>query len=55
MKMYILVHEDIPLGIAMTAVAHASLAAYLEFKDTPEVQEWLMGRFSHLQSQQQRI
>lgn len=45
MKMYILIKEDIPLGHAMTAAAHASIAAYLRFKDTDEVQEWLSGPF----------
>ena len=45
MKMYILVRDDVPLGFAMVAVAHASLAAYLKFKDTPEVGEWLSGPF----------
>ena len=45
MKMYILVREDIPLGFAMVAVAHASLAAYLRFKNDPEVEEWLAGSF----------
>ena len=45
MKMYILVRDDVPLGFAMVAVAHASLAGYLEFKDTPEVAEWLAGPF----------
>jgi peptidyl-tRNA hydrolase len=41
MKMYILVRDDIPLGFAMVAIAHASLAGYLQFKDTPEVARWL--------------
>lgn len=45
MKMYILVADDVPLGFAMVAVAHASLAAYLKFQDTPEVKEWLSGPF----------
>jgi hypothetical protein len=45
MKMYILVRDDIPLGFAMVAVAHASLAGYLKFQDTPEVQAWLSGPF----------
>lgn len=45
MKMYILVRNDVPLGFAMVAVAHASLAGYLAFKDTPEVQAWLAGPF----------
>ena len=45
MKMYILVRDDIPLGFAMVAAAHASLAGYLEFQHTPEVREWLGGPF----------
>jgi peptidyl-tRNA hydrolase len=45
MKMYILVRDDIPLGFAMAAVAHAALAAYLKFRDTPEVEQWLSGPF----------
>ena len=45
MKMYILVRDDIPLGFAMVAVAHASLAGYLRFQDEPEVREWLSGLF----------
>jgi len=43
--MYILVRDDVPLGFAMVAVAHASLAAYLAFQATPEVREWLDGPF----------
>lgn len=45
MKMYILIKESAPLGFAMVAAAHASLAAYLKFKDTPEVAQWLSGPF----------
>ena len=45
MKMYILVKETVPLGFAVVAVAHASLAAYLKFKDTDNVKEWLSGPF----------
>jgi hypothetical protein len=45
MKMYILVRDDIPLGFAMVAVAHASLAGYLKFRESPEVKEWLAGPF----------
>ena len=43
--MYILVRDDIPLGNAMVAVAHASLAAYLKFQNTSEVASWLSGPF----------
>ena len=45
MKMYILVLDDVPLGFAFVAVAHASLACYLRFQHTPEVAEWLRGPF----------
>jgi peptidyl-tRNA hydrolase len=45
MKMYILIKESIPLGFALVASAHASLAAYLKFQNTPEVAEWLSGPF----------
>ena len=44
--MYVLVKESVPLGFAMVAAAHASLAAYLKFQETPEVREWLSGPFS---------
>lgn len=43
--MYILVRDDVPLGFAMVAAAHASLAGYLEFRDAPEVAQWLAGPF----------
>lgn len=46
MKMYILVRDDLSSGFAMLACAHASLAAYLKFSETPEVREWLDGPFS---------
>lgn len=45
MKMYILIKDDLSPGFAALAAAHASLAAYLKFKDTPEVEEWLAGPF----------
>jgi peptidyl-tRNA hydrolase len=45
MKMYILIREDVPLGFAMVAAAHGSLAAYLKFRSAPEVKEWLDGPF----------
>lgn len=45
MKMYILVKESIPNGFTMLASAHASLACYLKFKDTPEISQWLSGAF----------
>ncbi len=45
MKMYILIKESVPPGFAILAAAHGSVAAYLKFKDTPEVEEWLSGPF----------
>jgi peptidyl-tRNA hydrolase len=45
MKMYILIRESVPIGFAMLAAAHAALACYLKFKDTPEVSAWLSGPF----------
>jgi hypothetical protein len=45
MKMYLLIKESVPLGLALVAAAHASLACYLRFRDTPEVAEWLAGPF----------
>jgi hypothetical protein len=37
LRMYILIRESVPTGFAVLAPAHASLAAYLKFADTPEV------------------
>jgi peptidyl-tRNA hydrolase len=45
LRMYILIRESVPVGFAVLAAAHASLAAYLKFKDSPEVAEWLAGPF----------
>jgi peptidyl-tRNA hydrolase len=45
MKMYILIRESVPLGFAILAASHASLAAYLKFKDSHEVTDWLSGPF----------
>ncbi len=45
MKMYILIKEHVPLGNAIVAAAHASLAAYLKYQDSPEVKQWLSGPF----------
>ena len=33
MKMYILIRESVPLGVAMLAAAHDSLACFLKHKD----------------------
>jgi len=45
MKMYILIKEDTPTGFAVLAAAHASLAAYLKFKESKEIEQWLSGPF----------
>ncbi|MEP0264665.1 peptidyl-tRNA hydrolase [Dokdonia sp.] len=45
MKMYILVKDDIPEGFAVLAAAHASLAAYLKFKEDPDMQIWVTSTF----------
>ncbi len=45
MKMYILVRDSVPLGFALLASAHASLAAYLTFRDHEDVAAWLAGPF----------
>jgi len=41
MKAYILIKDAVPLGKAITAAAHASLAMYLKFQNTSEVKQWL--------------
>lgn len=45
LKMYILVRESIPLGVAVVNVAHASLGCYRKFADEPLMQEWISGPF----------
>ncbi len=45
MKMYILIKESVPTGFAVLAAAHASLACYLKFKDTSDMNLWLSGLF----------
>lgn len=41
MKMYILILDDIPTGFAVNSAAHASLACYLDFKDHPDMHDYL--------------
>jgi len=43
MRMYILIRESIPIGYAMVSAAHASLAVYLQYKNTPEMEKWIAG------------
>lgn len=45
MNMYILIKESVPLGHAMCAAAHASLACFRKFEATPEMQDWINGVF----------
>jgi peptidyl-tRNA hydrolase len=45
MRMYIFIRESVPIGFAIVAAAHASLAAYLRFQDSPEVRSWIDGPF----------
>lgn len=45
MKMYILVKELVLPGFQAVAIAHASLACYLKYKDLPEMDQWLSGAF----------
>lgn len=45
MKMYILVRDSVPTGIAITAAAHASLATYLRYSDRSEMRLWASGVF----------
>lgn len=45
MKMYILIKDSLPVGRAMVAAAHASLACYLGFQDFYDTKEWVKGTF----------
>jgi hypothetical protein len=43
--MYILIRGSVPVGFAVLAAAHASLACYLQFRESAEVAAWLAGPF----------
>lgn len=45
MKMYILIKDSVPIGHALVAASHASLAAYLRFQNSEAVKEWVGGPF----------
>ncbi|HEX7376888.1 MAG TPA: peptidyl-tRNA hydrolase, partial [Pirellulales bacterium] len=45
LKMYIIVRESVPKGFAVLDAAHASLACYLKFRESEEIQSWLAGPF----------
>lgn len=41
LRMYILVKDTIPLGLAVNSVGHSTLACYRKFQDDPDMQEWI--------------
>ena len=43
MKMYIVIFDDVPAGLAPVVSAHGSLICYLMNSGTPEIKEWLKG------------
>ena len=45
LKQHILIKNNIPLGLAVNAAAHAGLIGYLEFQELPETKEWLEKSF----------
>lgn len=45
MRMYILIRESVPVGNAVVAAAHASLSCYLQYREHPNIAEWLSGPF----------
>lgn len=51
MKMYILVREAVPLGFAMNAVGHASLACFLKYASHRDMQVWLANSFKKVTCQ----
>ena len=44
-KMYILVKNSLPIGMAASAIAHASLGTYLNFEQHGDMQYWLRNSF----------
>lgn len=45
-KMYILIKNTLPSGIAITAAAHASLAMYLKYQDDGAMKEYIETSFA---------
>jgi hypothetical protein len=45
LKMYILVRETIPLGVAIVNVAHASIACFRKFQHKDWMLDWILGPF----------
>lgn len=44
-KMYILIKDNIPRGLSITAAAHASLSLFLKYQETEEIADWLRNSF----------
>ena len=45
MKMYILIRETVPSGIAITAAAHAAMVCERDFGNTPYFKTWKREHF----------
>jgi len=45
MKMYILVKESAPSGLAINSVGHTALGTYLRFKNSKDTQDWLYSSY----------
>lgn len=45
MKMYILLHENLPDEFAPVVSAHASLACYLKFQEDEDMKNWVNSVF----------
>jgi len=45
MKMYIVVKDTVPLGLAITAVAHASMSAALTWRNSSDFEIWRTTSF----------
>lgn len=45
LKMYILIHENVPDGFAPTCAAHASLACFAEFENNKMMRDWFSNSF----------
>ncbi len=48
LRMYILVRDVIPFGIAAVSISHAALACYLEYEDRPAMQNWRHHSFRNV-------
>lgn len=47
-KMYIAVKDSAPTGLGVVAVAHAAVATFLTFQDTPAMPDWVTHSFKHV-------